>query len=88
MPGDEARLNWVSDDLNIDSLFLTFMFTGFQLSASRFFIYFLFVVMTNISAVSIAFGISAGTRVVGIANLFIAIIFVVSMVSEFCACFL
>lgn len=37
--------------------------------------------MTNISAVSIAFGISAGTRVVGIANLFIAIIFVVSMVS-------
>ena len=64
------------------------MFTGFQLSASRFFTYFLFVVMTNISAVSIAFGISAGTRVVGIANLFIAIIFVVSMVSEFCACFL
>lgn len=37
--------------------------------------------MTNISAVSIAFGISAGTRIVGIANLFIAIIFVVSMVS-------
>ncbi len=56
---------------------------GFQLEVERFFIYYLLLNLVSIAAVSIAFSISAAIRVGAVANLLIAIVFVVSMVIIF-----
>ena len=59
----------------------SFYYSGLQLRADKFFIYTLAIMLTNVAAVSVAFAISALTRLAAIANLLIAIVFVVSMVS-------
>ncbi len=54
--------------------------TGLQLAADKFFIYFLTIMLGNIAAVSISFSISAAVNVASVANLFISIVYVVSLV--------
>ena len=53
---------------------------GFQVDAAKFFIFVLVLSLTSIAAASIAFSISAIVRVAGLANLFIAMLFVFQMV--------
>ena len=48
--------------------------------------YFLFIHLTSLAAVSVAFAISAAVRATAIANLLIAMVFVVSMVSSCYTC--
>ncbi len=54
---------------------------GFQVSAAKFFYFALVICLTSIAAASIAFAISALVRVTGLANLFIAMLFVFQMVN-------
>ena len=68
--------------------FSFFVYIGFQLSAEKFFIFWLVITLTNMAAVSVAFCFSAATRVAAIANLLIAVAFVVSMVSIHVPCVL
>lgn len=58
---------------------ITYFMIGFQLAADKFFIYLLLVNLASIAATSIAFAVSAGVRINAIANLLIAVLFVVSM---------
>ena len=58
-----------------------FCYQGFQLEADKFFIYTLTLILTSSVATSIGFAISALVRVAGLANLLIALCFVVAMVS-------
>ena len=54
---------------------------GFQVAADKFFIFFLTLFLTTLAASSIAFLFSAMFRVSGIATLFVAMSFVIQMVS-------
>jgi ATP-binding cassette subfamily G (WHITE) protein 2 len=60
---------------------ITYFMIGFQIEVDRFFIYFLTLVLVSIAASSSAFWVSAGVRVAGIANLLVALTYVVQMVS-------
>ena len=60
---------------------ISFCYQGFQLEADKFFIYTLTLILTSSVATSIGFAISALVRVAGLANLLIALCFVVAMVS-------
>lgn len=56
-------------------------YVGFQVAADRYFIYLLTLFLTTLGATGIAFFISAGVTVAGIANLLVALSFVLQMVS-------
>ncbi len=58
-----------------------FSCVGFQLTAAKFFYFALVLSLTSIAAASIAFAISALVTVTGLANLFIAMLFVFQMVN-------
>lgn len=58
---------------------ITYFMVGFQLEVSKFFIYFLTLGLTSVSATSLAFAISARVSVTAVANLLIAMCFVLSM---------
>ena len=55
--------------------------SGLQVKADKFFIFWLILTLVNVSAVSIAFFISAGVRNGEIANLLIILPFIFSLVS-------
>ena len=54
---------------------------GFQLDVAKFFIFFLSLNLVSIAASSSAFWVSAGVTVAGLANLLVALTYVVQMVS-------
>ena len=56
-------------------------FLGFQVAADKFFIFFATLFLTTLAASSIAFLFSALFNVTGIATLFLAMTFVIQMVS-------
>ncbi|XP_064387242.1 broad substrate specificity ATP-binding cassette transporter ABCG2-like [Halichondria panicea] len=58
---------------------IAYFMIGFQVSAAKFFYFALVICLTSIAAASIAFAISALVRVTGLANLFIAMLFVFQM---------
>ena len=58
---------------------------GLNEDVKKFFIFLLTVNLASITSASIAFAVSAGTGVTAVANLFIAMIFVLSMVCT-CTC--
>ena len=58
-----------------------FLFSGFQVAADKFFIFFVTLFLTTLAASSVAFLFSALFRVTGIATLFVAMSFVIQMVS-------
>ena len=57
------------------------LFTGFQLEVDKFLIFTLTVFLTSLAAASTAFFVSAGLKVTGLANLMVALLFVIQMVS-------
>ena len=57
--------------------------TGLQIEVDKFFIFTLTVFLTALGAASTAFFVSAGVRVAGVANLLIALMYVIQMVSWF-----
>ena len=62
------------------------MYIGFQLSAERFFIFWLVVMLTDMAALSVVFFLSAGMRDAAIASLLIGVAFAVSAVSTRTVC--
>ena len=56
--------------------------TGLQLEVDKFFIFMLTVFLTALASTSTAFFVSAGLKVTGIANLIMALLFVIQMVSR------
>ena len=62
---------------------LCFCITGFTVDASKFFIFLLTLTLTSITGTSQAFAISSRLRVVAVANLLIALSFVLFMVRRF-----
>ena len=59
---------------------LFFVFSGFTVDVSKFFIFLLTLTLTSLTATSQAFAISSRLRVVAVANLLIALSFVLFMV--------
>ena len=55
---------------------------GFQIDVEKFFIFFLTLALLAFSAASLAFAISSRVAVVGVANLLISMMYVLSMVRE------
>ena len=63
-------------------LLIIFLVLGFQLDIDKFFIYFLGLMLVSIAASSSAFWVSAGVTVAGLANLLVALTYVVQMVCK------
>ena len=57
------------------------LITGLQLEVEKFFIFMLTVFLTALASASTAFLVSAGAKVTGVANLIMALLFVIQMVS-------
>ena len=57
-------------------------YLGFQIDVEKFFIFFLTLALLAFSAASLAFAISSRVAVVGVANLLISMMYVLSMVRE------
>lgn len=58
------------------------MHAGFQVAADKFFIFLLTMFMVSLVSASLAFAISARIPVTGVANLLIAMTYVLSMVRD------
>ena len=67
---------------------IIFFNLGFQVEVDKFFIYFLGLMLVAIAASSSAFWVSAGVTVAGLANLLVALTYVVQMVRKKLSTFL